>query len=162
MLRAILIALALCAVGCSNGNNMACDGGTMTLTISAPDCLQAPNHDMVLFEIGKDVNVAVNGGCAQPTLSVASVTSNQPPLGGGQGNFSPDVIYGTNNVCLRSERQGGASDNRIYTITVLASDGSNSITQSVNVRVQHDSSGGACAPVDPSRIVSADDPRCSQ
>lgn len=160
MHKAFAVFALVSCFGCSNTNTMKCDGGELTLTVTAPDCLAAPNHKMVLFELGKDVDVEVTGSCTTPTLAITNVTSNQPALGGGQGNASPDIMVGNSSVCLRSERQGTSADDRVYTITVQATDGVTTVSQDVKVRVQHDSSGGKCPNVDPSRIVSDDDTRC--
>jgi hypothetical protein len=70
---------------------------------------------------------------------IVSVSSNEPVNGRGDGNTAPDwQITGDLTVKLRAERSGRGND-RIYTITVEASDGVNPPTQgTVQVKVPHD------------------------
>ncbi|HEY1955190.1 MAG TPA: hypothetical protein VGH28_06245 [Polyangiaceae bacterium] len=171
MSRVLLTASALLLVACSGngtggtgdsgtGNVIPCDGGSITLDVTAPDCLWAPDHKMVLFTLD-DIHATVTGSCGAPTLSIVSVTSNQPALGGGQGAASPDYSFNSSGVCLRSEREGTSSDPRVYTITVAASDGNVTVQQSVEVTVAHDQSDPKCPAVDSSRVVDDGDPRCN-
>ena len=68
-----------------------------------------------------------------------SVTSNEPVLGRGSGNTSPDwIVVDDHHVQLRAEREGGGSG-RIYTITITCTDsGGNSSEEQVEVTVSHD------------------------
>jgi hypothetical protein len=78
------------------------------------------------------LNYAVTGGCgsaaAQATITV---TSNEP------GAANDIQIVDAYHLRLRSERLGTGSG-RVYTITITASIGSSSTTQTVFVRVPHD------------------------
>jgi hypothetical protein len=161
--------LVLSLVGCSginggadggSGNVIPCDGGSVTLEVTAPQCLWAPNHKMVLFTLD-DIHATVTGSCGTPSLSIVSVTSNQPALGDGQGAASPDYTFNSSGVCLRSEREGRSPGPRVYTVTVEATDGNVSVQQSVQVTVGHDQDGVACPLVDSSRLVDDGDPRCN-
>lgn len=137
-----------------------------TLTVSAvPDCLWAPNHKVVLYELGKQLPFIVKDTCdPNPTVELAGVVSNQPDVGGGQGNFTPDFLSGKMNVCVRSERQGTVMWDREYTISVVATDASNNKTKkNVVIRVPHDQSGATnCPTIDPDRYVDQTDPRCTK
>jgi hypothetical protein len=146
--------------GSDGGVPTVCDSGTISITSNIPSCMWAPNHDMVLFDLN-DISVTTTGGCTAPTLSIIGVTSNQPALGGGQGHFSPDYTFNSTGVCLRSERQGTSSGDRVYSITVQATDGTTTIDQVIQVTVPHDQSGTKCAQVDSSRVVAPNDPRCN-
>lgn len=142
------------------GNVIPCDGGSITLDVTAPDCLWAPDHKMVLFTLD-DIHATVTGTCGTPSVSIVGVTDNQPALGGGQGDTAPDYTYNPTGVCLRAERQGTSSDPRVYTILVAATDGNVTVEKSVDVTVGHDQSRDHCALVDSSRIVDDGDSRCN-
>ena len=109
---------------------------TISALSATPDSLWPPNHKMVPIA----VSVSVADVC-DPTAScqIASVTSNEPIDGQGDGSTSPDwVITGPLTLELRAERAGNRSG-RIYTVTVECTDGSgNSSTRSVPVNVRHD------------------------
>ncbi len=148
------------ADGGGGGNVLPCDGGELTLDVTAPSCLWAPDHKMVLFT-KEDLQVTATGGCSVPTVSIVSVTSNQPATGGGQGNAAPDYTYNASGVCLRSEREGTQSTPRVYTITFEATDGNFAVEKSVDVTVDHAQNGTPCPLVDSSRVVADDDARCN-
>lgn len=137
----------------------ACTGGSLTISSDIPSCMWAPDHSMVLFNVN-DITVSASGGCTAPKLSIVGVTSNQPPVGGGQGEFTPDYTFNSTGVCLRSEREGTSTD-RIYSITVQVTDGTVTVDQVINVTVPHDQGEMTCPSVDPSRVVSDGDPRCN-
>ena len=138
-----------------------CDGGSITITSNIPSCMWAPDHSMVLFDLS-DITITATGTCTAPTLSIVGVTSNQPALGGGQGNFSPDYTWNSSGVCLRSERQGTSKTDRIYSITVQATEGTLTVEQVITVTVPHDQGGSTkCPSVNPSRVVADGDPRCN-
>lgn len=137
----------------------------LTLGAPQPACLWAPNHKVVLYELGKQLPYAVHDTCdPNPKVQILSVTSNQPDVGGGQGDFGPDFTSGKSGLCLRSERQATVMWDRQYTITFLATDSSNNKTiQSVVVSVPHDQAGATkCPNIDPSRYVDITDPRCTE
>jgi hypothetical protein len=92
------------------------------------------------------------------------IVSNQPDVGGGQGNFTPDFLSGKTNLCVRSERQGTVMWDREYTIVVVATDASNNKTKkNVVIRVPHDQSGALqCPTIDPALYVDETDPRCTK
>ncbi len=105
-------------------------------------CLWPPNHKFALFTLGKELKFATTDACDQNLqVWIDSVVSNEPPVGGGSGNTDPDVIFGTQSACVRSERAGSGAG-RNYTVTVKARDAAcNVTTKAVNVVVPHDMSG---------------------
>ncbi|MBX3190294.1 MAG: hypothetical protein KF819_25065 [Labilithrix sp.] len=129
----------------------------------SPDCLWAPNHEMVLFELGRELSAVATDACdPAPAIGIASVTSSQPVVGGGSGQTRPDVIFGKRAFCLRSERQGTSEEPRAYAISVKATDASgNETSKVVTVKVGHDQGAFRCPKVDGARIVEEGDPRCS-
>jgi hypothetical protein len=85
----------------------------------APNSLWPPNH--LLVDITPTVNVTVT---CDPSVSVTlvSITSNEPENGLGDGNGAPDiVIIDDLNFQLRAERSGLGSG-RIYTVCYAATD----------------------------------------
>jgi hypothetical protein len=103
--------------------------------------LWPPDHRMVNITI--KANASDNSGLS-PTLT-ASVLSNEPQDGLGDGDMSPDWTQpvidqntGTITLQLRSERSGKGTG-RTYTIKITATDSAgNSSTADVNVIVPHD------------------------
>jgi hypothetical protein len=60
--------------------------------------------------------------CGAATCAIASVTSNEPENGQGDGDTAADwQITGATTVDLRAERSGGG-DGRVYTLTVRCTD----------------------------------------
>jgi hypothetical protein len=109
-----------------------------------PNILWPPNHDFVPVSI---TAIATDVCDATPLCSIVSVTSNEPVLGPGSGNTSPDWIIddpgpkaspASLGVHLRAERAGGGAG-RIYTVNVACADAQgNTITGSTTVTVRHD------------------------
>lgn len=99
---------------------------------SNPNALWPPDHKMVVVTLSA---LAIDAGDASPTLTIIDVTSNQPVNGTGDGDTAPDwEITGPMTVKLRAERAG--NQDRIYTVTVQATDDSgNSSTSTVEVLV---------------------------
>ncbi|HEX4469531.1 MAG TPA: hypothetical protein VH080_08345, partial [Gemmatimonadaceae bacterium] len=66
----------------------------------------AANHKMVPVT----VTVSAHDNCdPNPICAIGSITSNEPPNGGGSGNTSPDFqITGPLTANLRAERDGTA------------------------------------------------------
>ena len=109
---------------------------TITGEAADPSSLWPPNHRMVNVTVSYDVT----DNCPVPFGSCTlSVTSNEPVLGRGSGNTSPDwIVVDDHHVQLRAEREGGGSG-RIYTITITCTDsGGNSSEEQVEVTVSHD------------------------
>jgi hypothetical protein len=95
-----------------------------------PTLLWPPNHSM------RDVHatVTVTDNCPGASYVLASVTSNEPDNGLGDGDTAGDIqnaAIGTPDldISLRAERQGTATG-RIYTIGYAATDASDNAAQS--------------------------------
>jgi hypothetical protein len=105
-----------------------------------PSFLWPPNHRLVDVEVA----VVVTDNCDEsPSCVIASIESDEPENGRGDGNTSPDaVITGALTAQLRSERSG-PGDGRIYTIGLECTDDSGNVSRSAAfVRVPHDLGGG--------------------
>jgi hypothetical protein len=120
------------------------DATPPTIEVSlSRDLLWPPNHKLV--EVCATVKVA-DGVDPAPTFVLASITSNEPDNGKGDGNTTGDIqgaVIGTPDLCfyLRAERRGGGSG-REYRIIYQARDASNNAAcDTVYVRVPHDMSG---------------------
>jgi len=100
-----------------------------------PDIMWPPNHKYVDVEAVVTVYDAVD---SSPTLTLVSVTSNEPDNGKGDGNTTNDiVILSETTFKLRAERSG-TGQGRTYTITYRATDASgNSAEASVTITVPH-------------------------
>jgi len=100
-----------------------------------PNILWSPNHKMVPVTI----TVSVTDICdATPNCQIASVSSNEPENGLGDGDTAPDwSITGNLRLNLRAERSG-TGGGRLYTIKVRCTDASgNSATKDAIVAVPH-------------------------
>jgi hypothetical protein len=100
-----------------------------------PDMMWPPNHKYVDVETTVTVHDVVD---PSPTVTLVSVTSNEPENGKGDGNTTNDIeIVNDTTFRLRAERSG-RGDGRIYTITYRATDASgNSAEASVTITVPH-------------------------
>ena len=111
-----------------------------------PAVLWPPNHRMV--DVG--ASVVATDACGASSVTLASVTSNEPDdaPGGGDGNTTDDIQgaqIGTANfdLLLRAERDG-SREGRAYQVTYIATDSSgNQASTSSIVFVPHDQGAGA-------------------
>ena len=96
--------------------------------------LWPPNHKMLVVEIV---------GLADPdndlvTVTVTSVTQDEPVNGLGDGDTSPDAVVQDGGVILRAERSG-VGNGRVYQVNFTADDGQGGVcTGLVKVGVPHD------------------------
>jgi hypothetical protein len=97
------------------------------------------NHKYV--EVAATV-VATDNFDPSPTITLVSVTSNEPDDGLGDGDTPNDiVILNDYTFQLRAERAGTGAG-RVYTITYLATDACGNWTEaSATVTVPHDMGG---------------------
>jgi hypothetical protein len=104
----------------------------ITVATATPSSLWPPNHKMVSIALTVEATDAVD---PSPSIQIVSVSSNQPINGTGDGDTAPDwVITGPLSLQLRAERAG--NNDRIYTITVSATDlYGNVSTATIEVRV---------------------------
>jgi len=104
----------------------------------SPGELWAPNHKMVDVHAGVVVE-----DCSPVTITLVSVTSNEPDNGTGDGNTEPDIMgaaLGTEDYDfqLRAERSGTGID-RVYTVEYLVVDAAGlQTTAYATVVVPHD------------------------
>jgi len=112
--------------------------------VANPKTLWPPNHELVPVSI----TAAATDICdAATNCKVVSVNSNEPVLGSGSGDTSPDWIINDPGpkvspaklgVLLRAERMGGGTG-RAYTISVSCSDAAgNTRLGQTTVTVVHD------------------------
>lgn len=129
---------------------------------TSPSCLFPPNHKYALFTLGDGISISAKDSCdPAPQTQIVSVTSNQPPLGGGSGNTAPDFKFGNSAFCIRAERNGTGQTPREYTVTLEVKDhAGNKTNQKIIIAVPHDQGGMKCDK--PEVVVEDDDPRCTQ
>lgn len=99
----------------------------------SPDTLWPANHKYV--DVTATVVVSDNFD-SNPTVTLVSVTSNEPDNGLGDGDTADDIVIVDDfHLKLRAERSGNGIG-RVYTITYMVTDAcGNSATQSVTVTV---------------------------
>jgi uncharacterized repeat protein (TIGR01451 family) len=120
--------------------------------LSAGPALWPPNHKLV--------KVTLTGATDQDgnalTYTITGVTQDEPLLGLGSGDTSPDAVAVSghaNQVLLRAERDG-TGDGRVYRIATTVSDGvGGQCTGTAIVGVPHDQSGPAA--VDSGLVVNS-------
>lgn len=106
----------------------------ISATVS-PDTLWPPNHKYVEVEVSVTV---YDTSDPAPTLTLVSITSNEPDNAKGDGNIVDDIVTVNGfTFNLRAERSGLGSG-RTYTITYQATDSSGNTAQaSITVEVPH-------------------------
>jgi hypothetical protein len=122
-----------------------------------PDCSAAqpsvalmwpPNHSLHTISL-----VGVTDPDGDPvTITITGITQDEPTLGLGDGDFSPDGFgVETSLAQLRAERSG-SGNGRVYVISFTASDGQDATCDgSVSVGVPHDQKPGSI-PVDDGQL----------
>lgn len=133
------------------------------LVWQGPSCLWPPQHDYAVLGIHEEVAGLVSDACdSNPSVDIASVTSNQPEDGVGDGDTVNDALLFEDRVCLRSERQGIDLEGRLYSVALAARDASgNQSALTTDIHVAHDLRVQSCQPLTPRQFVSEDDPICS-
>ncbi|MFC2024831.1 hypothetical protein ACFLTG_00230 [Chloroflexota bacterium] len=109
------------------------------------DCIWPPNHKMV--DVGIEGVTDPDGDPV--TLTIVSITSDEPTNGSGDGDKTPDADgIGTDIPIVRVERSGNG-DGRVYVVSFIAEDGNGGVSEgSVTIGVPHDRSGKGCSAVD--------------
>ncbi len=96
-------------------------------------CLWAPDHRLVPVSI-----IGVSDPNANATITINSVSQDEPTNGLGDGDTSVDAVINTDGtVLLRSERSG-KGNGRVYTVHFTAADLEGSDDGAVTVCVPHD------------------------
>jgi len=107
---------------------------------ASPDTLWPPNHKLVTITVSGATDIDGN----PLTYTITGVTQDEPLLGLGSGDTSPDAVAvagHSNQVQLRAERDG-TGDGRVYRISTSVSDGvGGSCSGVATVSVPHDQSG---------------------
>lgn len=109
---------------------------------ASPNELWPPNHKLNTITVGGATDSDGNA----LTYTITGVTQDEPLLGLGSGDTSPDAVAvagHSNQVQVRAERDGTANG-RVYRISVSVSDGAGGSCSGVaTVGVPHDQSGPA-------------------
>jgi Zn-dependent metalloprotease len=101
---------------------------------ASPSVLWPANHQMVPVSI----DVVAANSCSAQSCRVASVHSNEPVDGLGDGDTGPDWVINGQTLMLRAERSGKGSG-RVYTVRLECTDAAgNASTTSVAVTVPRD------------------------
>jgi hypothetical protein len=134
------------------------DDEAPVITTNSAITLWPPNHKYVTFNVS-DLVASVTDNCDEgvgvSSVTIASVSSDEPENSSGDGNTLNDIVIAANckSLQLRSERMGG-SNGRVYTIAVTVSDSSgNSSTVSLKVTVPHSQNGAAAVDDGPAYTV---------
>jgi predicted extracellular nuclease len=108
-----------------------CTPPSLTVTVS-PESLWPPNHKYVTIQAAFDATADVS------SITLLSITSNEPDNGQGDGDMPNDIVIVDNDTFkLRAERSGGG-EGRIYTITYQAVNScGNTVTATATVTVAH-------------------------
>lgn len=113
-----------------------------TALSASPSSLWPPNHKFHTITVGGATDIDGNS----LTTTITGVTQDEPLLGLGSGDASPDAMAvpgHADQVQLRAERDG-TGDGRVYVISASVSDGvGGSCTGTATVTVPHDQSGRA-------------------
>lgn len=109
------------------------DPPTLVNPRASTTCLWPPNHQMVPISILGVVDPNNN-----VTITITSVTQDEPTAGLGNGDVGPDAIIQGSTVMLRAERLGDDGNGRVYHIHFTASDIEGSVSGVVTVCVPHD------------------------
>lgn len=135
------------AIAVTRASDGAVCESTLTVEDTAPPevtgetiALWPPNHKLHTIA-ARDCAVAEDLCDPDVDVEFTYVTSDEPVNANGDGNSDPDLIFGCDEVQVRSERQGG-SNGRVYTFGWRAvDDAGNEATGECWAVVAHDQSG---------------------
>ena len=119
-----------------NGQHMSINGFQLQRTSSAPDCHAAQAFPAVLWSPNHQfVPVVVTGVTDAVTITVTSVTQDEPVNAKNDGNTSPDAVIQAGAASVRAERSD-KGNGRVYQISFRAEDATGgSCTGAVKVGV---------------------------
>lgn len=123
---------------------------TVLDTNAPPDCTLAQPSDGSLWPPNHKLRPITITGVSDPenqnvTITILSVTQDEPLNGLGDGDTAPDAVIQGDTVLLRAERAGGGNG-RVYRVHFRADDGVGGVcTGSVTVSVPHDKRPGSQA-----------------
>ena len=108
-----------------------CTPPSLSVSVT-PDTLWSPNHKY------NDVEASFTATSDVASITLVSVTSNEPDEGPGDGDTANDIVIVDNDtIQLRAERSG-TGDGRIYTITYQATNTCGAtVTATATVTVPH-------------------------
>ncbi|MDH5506695.1 MAG: ExeM/NucH family extracellular endonuclease [Anaerolineae bacterium] len=99
-----------------------------------PDTIKTPNHKYTVINAFVDIL----DGDPNVSLTLLSVTSNEPDNGLGDGDMPNDIIILSDNTFLVRAERSGTGDGRVYTVTYQATDSCDNTTiASATVTVPH-------------------------
>jgi len=97
-----------------------CEAAAPELSVSlSPDVLWPPNHK--LTKVTATVT-ASDGSGLDPTVSLVSVSSNEPDNGLGDGDTANDIVVENDTTLMLRAERSGRGEGRIYTVTYEAVD----------------------------------------
>jgi len=140
------------------------DADEVTITVqdsaAPPEChlaqpskseLWPPNHKLVPITI----TAVTNAANSDVSITILSVTQDEPINGLGDGDTAPDAVIQGGTVLLRAERAGGGNG-RVYRITFEATDGSGgTCVGTVAVRVPHDKGKNTPPAIDDGQVFNS-------
>jgi hypothetical protein len=103
---------------------------------ATPSCLWPPNHKLVPIEL-----TGISGADETTTITINSVTQNEPTNSQGPGDTGNDAIIKNGKLYLRAER---FRNGRVYGINFNASNDYGSNEGTIYVRVPHDKKDKSC------------------
>lgn len=123
-----------------------------------PDCSTAAATPAILRGVSHRLQPVRVGGASDPdddpvTITIGTVTQDEPLDGGGDGDTAPDAMRGdsADTVLLRAERDG-RGDGRVYRVAFTARDPAGAACDgAVTVAVPHDADGDAA--IDSGQVV---------
>ena len=121
-----------------------------SLTNQLPVCIEARANPAALWSPNHQLVPIVIMGVTDPdsdvvTITVTSVTQDEPVNSNGDGNMSPDAVIQAGSASVRTERSG-KGNGRVYQISFTADDGKGgSCTGAVKVGVPHSQKKGLTA-----------------
>ncbi len=130
--------------------HMSINGSQLQRTSPLPDCRAAQAFPAVLWSPNHQFVPIVVMGVTDPdgdtvTITVTSVTQDEPVNAKGDGNTSPDAVIQAGAALIRAERSG-TGNGRVYQVSFKANDDNGGFcTGAVTVSVPHSLKKGTTA-----------------